>query len=78
MKFKKGDTVIVRVGKDKGKKGTITKVLREENRVLVDGLNVSYSCFSVGLSFETLVLILLPIMSAHFDSNFVKYLSNFF
>jgi large subunit ribosomal protein L24 len=40
MKFKKGDTVIVRVGKDKGKKGTITKVLREENRVLVDGLNV--------------------------------------
>lgn len=28
-------------GKDKGKKGTILKVLREEGRVLVDGINKS-------------------------------------
>ncbi len=40
MKFKKGDSVIVVAGKDKGKKGTIVSVLREENRVVVDGLNV--------------------------------------
>ncbi len=40
MKFKKGDTVVVLTGKDKGKKGTITQVLREENKVVVDGVNV--------------------------------------
>jgi len=39
MKFKKGDTVIVLAGKDKGKKGAITQVLREENKVIVDGVN---------------------------------------
>lgn len=39
MKFKKGDTVVVLTGKDKGKKGTITQVLREENKVVVDGVN---------------------------------------
>lgn len=39
MKFKKGDTVVVLAGKDKGKKGAITQVLREENKVVVDGVN---------------------------------------
>ncbi len=39
MKFKKGDTVIVRTGKDKGKTGKITQVLREDNKVVVDGVN---------------------------------------
>lgn len=27
-------------GKEKGKKGTISRVLREENRVIVEGLNL--------------------------------------
>ena len=40
MKVKKGDTVIVITGKDKGKSGTITKVLPRENRVIVEGINV--------------------------------------
>jgi large subunit ribosomal protein L24 len=40
MKLKKGDSVIVLAGKDKGKKGTITQVLRDENKVVVDGVNV--------------------------------------
>jgi large subunit ribosomal protein L24 len=40
MRLKVGDNVIVVAGKDKGKKGVITKVMREENRVVVDGVNV--------------------------------------
>ena len=40
MHFKTGDKVVVISGKDKGKEGTITKVLRSENRVVVEGVNV--------------------------------------
>lgn len=40
MNFKKGDKVVVISGKDKGKEGTITHVLRNENRVVVEGINV--------------------------------------
>ncbi|MCI0533340.1 50S ribosomal protein L24 [bacterium] len=40
MKFKKGDSVIVISGKDKGKKGKIVRVIRESGRVVVDGLNI--------------------------------------
>jgi len=39
FKVKKGDEVIVLAGKDKGKKGAILKVLTEERRVLVAGVN---------------------------------------
>lgn len=37
--FKKGDQVIVTVGKDKGKQGKITRTLRAQNRVVVEGVN---------------------------------------
>jgi large subunit ribosomal protein L24 len=40
LKVKKGDEVIVIAGKDKGKKGTITKVLTAERRVFVSGINL--------------------------------------
>ncbi len=40
MKLIKGDNVIVIAGKDKGKKGKITKVLPKENKVIIDGLNL--------------------------------------
>lgn len=40
MKIKKGDNVIVRTGKDKGKTGTVSRVLVSENKVIVDGLNI--------------------------------------
>lgn len=40
LKVKKGDEVIVIAGKDKGKKGAILKVLPEERRVLVAGINM--------------------------------------
>ena len=40
LKIKKGDTVIVTAGKDKGKKGEVKKTLPEKSRVIVDGVNV--------------------------------------
>jgi large subunit ribosomal protein L24 len=38
LKIKKGDHVVVITGKDKGKKGEVLKVLREENRAIVKGV----------------------------------------
>ncbi len=40
MKIKKGDTVIVNTGKDKGKKGEVLKILTAKSRVIVQGVNV--------------------------------------
>jgi large subunit ribosomal protein L24 len=40
LKVKKGDRVAVITGRDKGKTGEIIKVLREENRVIVQGVNM--------------------------------------
>ena len=40
LKLKKGDQVIVITGKDKGKKGEITKVIPAEGRVIVAGINM--------------------------------------
>ncbi len=39
-KLKKGDTVIVNNGTEKGKKGTILSVLRKEQKVVVQGINI--------------------------------------
>lgn len=39
-KIKKGDEVVVLSGKDKGRKGTVSKVLPKDGKVLVDGVNV--------------------------------------
>ena len=41
MKLKKGDRVRVLSGKDVGKEGEITRVLRDSNRVIVDGVNIA-------------------------------------
>lgn len=40
-KLKKGDTVIVITGKDKGKTGEILSILAKEDKVLVSGVNVA-------------------------------------
>ena len=40
MNFKTGDKVVVISGANKGKEGKITHVLRKENRVVVEGVNV--------------------------------------
>ena len=38
QKIRQGDEVIVRTGKDKGKRGKVVKVL-QNNKVLVEGIN---------------------------------------
>lgn len=40
FKIRKDDTVEVIAGKDKGKRGTIVRVLRDKDRVLVSGVNI--------------------------------------
>jgi large subunit ribosomal protein L24 len=40
-KLKKGDTVVVLTGKDKGKKGEISSVNPDANKAIVDGVNVA-------------------------------------
>ena len=40
MKIKKGDTVQIITGKDKGKNGRVIKVLIPKNRVIVESLNM--------------------------------------
>jgi large subunit ribosomal protein L24 len=39
MKIKKGDTVVVISGKDKGAKGKVIQAYPERDRVLVEGVN---------------------------------------
>jgi large subunit ribosomal protein L24 len=39
-KIKKGDTVVVITGRDKGKSGEVLEMRRDENRVLVRGINM--------------------------------------
>jgi large subunit ribosomal protein L24 len=38
QKIKRGDDVVVRTGKDKGKSGRVTQVLKD-NKILVEGIN---------------------------------------
>ena len=40
MNFKVGDEVVVITGSDKGKTGKIVKTLRNENKVVVEGVNI--------------------------------------
>ena len=39
LKIKKGDSVVVLTGRDKGKTGEVLKVLRAEQRLIVQGVN---------------------------------------
>ncbi len=41
LKIKKGDKVVILTGRDRGKKGEILKILREKNRVVVQGINMA-------------------------------------
>ena len=40
FKLKKEDTVQIIAGKDKGKRGRILKILRDKDRVVVEGANI--------------------------------------
>jgi large subunit ribosomal protein L24 len=41
LKIRKGDRVIVRTGRDKGKAGQVLNVLPTENRAIVQGVNIA-------------------------------------
>jgi len=38
--IKKGDTVVVLAGKDRGKTGTVKAVLRKQGKAVVEGINI--------------------------------------
>lgn len=40
MNLKTGDKVVVIAGKDKGKEGLIKKILKADNKVIVEGINI--------------------------------------
>lgn len=40
-KIKKGDSVVVRSGKDKGRTGTVLQVMPKEGKVVVSGVNIA-------------------------------------
>ena len=40
LHIRKGDTVLVIAGDDKGKKGTVLEVLLDKNRAVVEGINI--------------------------------------
>jgi large subunit ribosomal protein L24 len=41
LKIKKGDTVVVIAGRDKGRRGDVLRVLPSESRVIVQGVNLA-------------------------------------
>jgi large subunit ribosomal protein L24 len=41
VKLRKGDTVRVITGKDKGKEGVVERVLPKQNKVIVNGVNTA-------------------------------------
>ncbi len=53
MKIKVGDKVRVITGTNKGKEGKVSKVLRDENRVLVEGINIVKKHIKPGKTNET-------------------------
>jgi large subunit ribosomal protein L24 len=40
MNIKKGDTVLIIAGKDRGKEGTVSRAMPQDNKVIVEGLNI--------------------------------------
>ena len=41
LRIKKGDRVIVLTGKDRGKQGTVLRVLPKDAKVVVEGVNIA-------------------------------------
>ena len=48
LHIKKGDTVYVNAGEDKGKTGKVTKVLVDKQRAVVEGINMVSKCQKPG------------------------------
>ena len=53
MKIKVGDKVKVITGSNKGKEGKVSKVLRNESRVIVEGVNIVKKHVKPGRTNET-------------------------
>lgn len=53
MKIKIGDKVKVITGTNKGKEGKVSKVLRNENRVIIEGVNIVKKHVKPGRTNET-------------------------
>jgi len=45
MKIKKGDTILIISGKDRGRKGKILKAFPREEKILVEGINLKKKHF---------------------------------
>ena len=41
MNIKKGDTVLIIAGKDRGKQGVVSRAMPQDNKVIVEGLNIA-------------------------------------
>jgi large subunit ribosomal protein L24 len=41
MNIKKGDTVLIIAGKDRGKQGVVSRAMPQVNKVIVEGLNIA-------------------------------------
>jgi len=41
MNIKKGDTVLIIAGKDRGKQGVVSRALPQVNKVIVEGMNIA-------------------------------------
>ena len=41
MKIKRGDTILVIAGKNRNKTGKVTKVIKEKDRIAVEGINIA-------------------------------------
>ena len=41
MNIKKGDTVLIIAGKDRGKQGIVSRALPQVNKVIVEGMNIA-------------------------------------
>ena len=41
MNIKKGDTVLITTGKDKGKRGTVSRAMPQVNKIIVEGMNIA-------------------------------------
>ena len=39
-RVRKGDTVVVTRGRERGKRGTVLRMIRERNRVVIEGVNL--------------------------------------
>ena len=57
FKIKKGDSVIVIAGKDKGKSGNVLSIIKDKDRVVVQGVNIIKRLLFIFQMLRTLILI---------------------